>query len=126
MEEKDLKHTEHEEGCTCDDCCDDEVVELTGDNGDVHKFYHIGTIDHKDKVYAFFQPAEEMEGVDPEEVVIFEVGEEEGTLLPVENEELLDEVYEAFCDALDEDDCCDDDDDGCGCGCGCGHHHHEE
>lgn len=118
MDEKDLKN-----GVCCEDeecdCCEDEVVELTGDNGDVHKFFHIGTIDHKEKTYAFFQPAEEMEDVEPEEVVIFEIGEEEGTLLPVEDEDLLDEVYEAFCAALDEDECCDDD-----CGCGC--HHHEE
>ena len=123
MDEKDLKHGEtccDDEGC---DCCEDEVVELTGDNGDVHKFYHIGTIDHNEKTYAFFQPAEEMEGVDPEEVIIFEIGEEERTLLPVEDEELLDEVYEAFCDALEDEDEEGEEDDGCGCGCGCRHHH---
>lgn len=106
-----------------------DVVELKADDGKILKFFHIGTMEHKEKWYAFFQPAEEMEGVEPEEVVIFEIVGEDGdeSLAPVEDEALLDEVYEAFvaemeCDDCDCDDCADDD---CDCDDDCHHHHHD-
>lgn len=96
-----------------------DVVELTSDDGKVLKFYHIATIEHKEKWYAFFQPAEKIDGVEPEEVVIFEIVGEEGneSLAPIEDEALLDEVYEAFLSEMDEDDC--------DCGCEGEEHHHD-
>lgn len=106
---------ENENNVMNEACEEAEIVELTDEAGNILHFYHIGTLEYEDKPYAFFQPAEEVEGIDPEEVVIFEVGEE-GELLPVENQELLDEVFNAFCEAL-EDECCDDE------GCGCHEHH---
>ena len=112
MEEKDVFN--HDD-CGCD-CCHDhdhdcdcgceedaEIVELTDDNGKVLKFYHIATIEHADKPYAFFQAAEEIEGVDPDEVVIFEVSEKDGGLLPVEDDALLDEVFQEFLKEVEED-----------------------
>lgn len=84
----------------------DDVVELTDDQGNVLNFYHIGTIEYKDEWYVFFQPAEKMNGVDPDEVVIFRISGDEGNevLLPVEDEDLLEEVYNEFMRELDEDD----------------------
>ena len=115
MEEKDLHHHHHEDcdcGCehghteddVCDCGCEDaELVELTDDNGKVLKFYHIATLEYEDKPYAFFQAAEEIEGVDPDEVVIFEVSEKDGGLLPVEDEALLDKVFNVFIEEMEED-----------------------
>lgn len=116
-------------GCEHDECdceCND-IVELTDDNGKPLKFYHIGTIEFKKAYYAAFQPAEEIEGLGEDEIVIFEVtGTEDGEeseLLPIEDQDLLDEVYEEFCKVLEEDDCgcdCEDCDDDCDCGeCHC-------
>ena len=110
MEEKDHLHHDcdcgcdhdHEDGCDCG-CEDAEIVELTDDNGKVLRFYHIGTLEYEGKPYAFFQAAEEIDGVDPDEVVIFEVSEEDGGLLPVEDDDLLDKVFNAFIEELDED-----------------------
>ena len=84
----------------------DDVVELTDDQGNVLNFYHIGTIEYKDEWYVFFQPAEKMDGVDPDEVVIFRISGDEGNevLLPGEDEALLEEVYEEFMRELDEED----------------------
>ena len=90
-----------------------EIVELTDESGKILHFYHIGTLEYEDKPYAFFQPAEEVEGVDPEEVVIFEVSSE-GELLPIESQELLDNVFNAFCEALEDGECCCDDEE-CHC-----------
>ncbi|MGN0818853.1 MAG: DUF1292 domain-containing protein [Christensenellaceae bacterium] len=126
MEEKFTEVGENYE----DEC---EIVELKDEEGKVMKFYHIGTIDYKDKWYAFFQPAEEINGLEMEEVVIFEIAGEENDecLKPVEDEKLLDEVYQAFIEEMEDCDCADDcecDDEDCDChhheeGCDCGCHH---
>ncbi|MBR2336781.1 MAG: DUF1292 domain-containing protein [Clostridia bacterium] len=83
-----------------------DVVELTGEQGDVLKFYHIGTIEYSGDWFVFFQPAEPIEGTDPDELVIFKIGTEgdKEVLLPVEDEALLDEVYAEFMRELEDDD----------------------
>ena len=97
----------HEEGCDCDECAGEEVnvVELVDDAGKVHKCYHIGTIQYKDGWYAFFQTADEEEGdEDEDEVTILQIVGDEGEeeLVPVEDDALLDEVFEEFCRMMDE------------------------
>ncbi len=106
-------------GCGCDCDCEDEIVELTDESGKKMKFYHVGTIEFKNAYYAAFQPAEEIEGVDEDELIIFEVADgegEESELLPIEDQDLLDDVYEEFCRVLDEEEECGCDDD-CDCDC---------
>lgn len=97
-----------------------DTIELVGDNGEVFKFYHIGTIEYKDEWFVFFQPAEVLDGVDPDEIVIFKIGGDEGdeVLLPINDEELLNEVYEEFMRELEDDgEGCDGVCEGCsGCG----------
>ena len=97
MAEKELREVEQEELS--------DVVELIDDTGRVLKFYHIGTMDYKEECYVFFQPAEEIEGTDEDDVIIFRIGGTEGNevLLPIEDEALLDEIYEEFCRMMDED-----------------------
>ena len=84
---------------------EDEVVELTLDDGRKFSFYFIDTIEYKGKLYSAFQPAEEVEGLEEDSIVIFEVsGDDEQTadLLPVEDDALLDEVFAEFCRIFDE------------------------
>ena len=49
-------HEHEEEECTChDECvcgCEDVIVELTMDDGRVFKFYLVGTIVYKVKIYS--------------------------------------------------------------------------
>lgn len=105
----------HDENCDCGchddvdccDCCSDEedIVTLTTDDGKKLKFYFVGTIEYKGKTYSAFEPAEEIEGVSEDDLIIFELAgddEETADLLPIEDEKLLDEVFEEFCKALDE------------------------
>ncbi len=108
--ECDHKHGhDHEhcgEECGCDCCEEPEIVELTDEDGKAMKFYHLGTIEFKNAYYAAFQPAEEIEGVEEDDLIIFEVADgegEESELLPIEDQDLLDDVYEEFCRVLDED-----------------------
>ena len=118
----------------CDCGCEDEAenfVELIDDEGNTHKCLHIGTIEYKGGWYAFFQPEEEAESEEPEITILPIVGEEgEEELVPVEDEKLLDEVFDEFCRVMEEDDDADeaaslDTDYEEGCGCGCKHHDHK-
>ncbi len=109
MSEKEKKCTcgcdEHGCDCGCEEV-DDEIVELTTDDGKKLKFYFVGTIEYKGKNYSAFEPAEQIEGIEDDDLVIFELnGDDEETcdLLPVEDEKLLDEVFEEFCRVLEED-----------------------
>ena len=110
MSEKEKKCTcgcdEHGHDCDCGCDCDDDIVELTTDDGKKLKFYFVGTIEYKGKNYSAFEPAEQMEGIEDDDLIIFELnGDDEETcdLLPVEDEALLEEVFEEFCRALEED-----------------------
>lgn len=74
----------------------DEPIELFDDEGNKTEFYHIGTMEYEGKNYAFFQPAESVEGADPDDVVIFEVDEKNQVLLPVDDENYLEKIFEKF------------------------------
>lgn len=74
----------------------DDIVELIDEEGTSHQYYHIGTMDENGKKYAFFQPAEEIEGADPDDVVIFELDEQNEALLPIEDEDLLQKIFDKF------------------------------
>ncbi len=127
---------------------DDGIVQLINEDGEALDFFFVASLEYKGSWYAFFQPAEEMEDIDEDEVAVFRVveGDDGDTFEPVEDEQLLNEVYDEYvemhkqylkekgCD-LDADDCCccgHDHHDDCGCGehdcdcegdCDCDHDH---
>ena len=93
---------EHEHGCDCED----DIVELTTEDGKKLKFYFVGTIEYKGKNYSAFEPAEQIDGIEDDDLIIFELSgddEETADLLPVEDDALLDEVFEEFCRVLEKD-----------------------
>lgn len=101
--EHDHEHCDHE-GCDCG-CEDEDIVTLTMDNGKSYDFYSDGTIEYKGKYYCAFEPAEEVEGLDEGDVVIFELSgddEETAELIPVEDEAILDAVFQEFCRIFEE------------------------
>ena len=100
------------------------IVQIKAEDGRVFKFYNLGSIEFKGSEYVALTPAEEMEGLEQDELVIYGleyVGEDEVELVPIEDQDLLDEVYEEFCRVMDECDC----DGDCDCEdgeCDCDHH----
>ena len=99
---------EHEHDCDCG--CEEDIVELTTEDGKKLKFYFVGTIEYKGKNYSAFEPAEQIDGIEDDDLIIFELSgddEETADLLPVEDEQLLDEVFEEFCRILDEEELAD-------------------
>ena len=116
MSEKEKKVCDcGKENCDCGhdhDVMDayDDPVELISEDGKKMKFYFVGTSEYKGKMYSAFEPAEEIEGVEEDDLFIFELSgddEETAELLPVEDEGLLDEVFEEFCRVLEEDELAD-------------------
>ena len=104
--EHEHKHDEHCEHDHCDCGCEDDIVELTTDEGKKLKFYFVGTIEYKGKNYSAFEPAEQIDGIEDDDLIIFELSgddEETAELLPIEDEGLLNEVFEEFCRVLEED-----------------------
>lgn len=75
---------------------EDEIIEIENEDGTLVQFYFVGSIDFQNKTYAFFQPAEEVDGVAPEEIVVFEVSENEGELFEIEDKDLERKILEEF------------------------------
>ena len=82
-----------------EECEEENVLELEDDEGNVEKFLHIGTIEYRGDWYCFFQKAEPETEEEEDEVVMFLLKEENGEqrLLPLEDEQLMDEVFAEFC-----------------------------
>ena len=76
---------------------EERIIELEDDEGNVEKYYHIATIEYRKDMYCVFQKAEPETEEEEDEVVIFRLNEEAGELLPLEDEQLLDEVFAEFC-----------------------------
>ena len=105
---------------------DDEIVTLYDDNNEPVDFYEVACVEYKDDYYALLEPVEEMEGLEDGDVLIFKLEEQEdGTdlFMPVEDETLLNEVFDEYLKAVADHECdcgCEDCDGECDCE---GEHH---
>ncbi len=90
MEEEKMSNEIYEE--------EERIIEIETDEGLV-KLYHLATFPYKGANYCVFQKAEPETEEEEDEVAIFrlEEGEEEGMLMPIEDDALLDEVFAEFC-----------------------------
>ncbi len=73
------------------------ILTLTDDNGDDFVAELIDSVMYDGRIYSLFVPESEKDS-DEQEVIIMEYREEEGdvTFLPVDNDVLLDEIWEAY------------------------------
>lgn len=78
---------------------EERMIELEDEEGNVEKFYHIGTIEYRGEWYCFFQKAEPETEEEEDEVVMFRlVGEgDDKQLVTLDDEQLMDEVFAEFC-----------------------------
>ncbi len=75
---------------------ENEIIELINEEGMAIQFYLVGSLDFEGKTYAYFQPAEEVDGVAPEQVIVFEVDETGEDLIEIEDKELESKLLEEF------------------------------
>ena len=102
---------------------DGDVVELESEDGETIPFRHVATIDYENGWYVLFSPMQEMEGVGEDEVVIFRLDTDEkggDIFVPVEDEAILDAVYDEYVRIMEDENS--EWEQGCGCGHGDGEH----
>lgn len=80
----------------------DEIVELIDDNGNVLKFKLLDVTEYKGVKYTLLLAAEPNEEIGEDEVVIFRLNEVEEVLEPIEDDNLLEEVFEFYQNEIDE------------------------
>ncbi len=83
---------------------DDRIFEVEAEDGSIERLYHIATIEYEGGMYCCFQKADPESEEEEDEVIIFALkGEEDdATLEPVEDEDVLDGVFEEFCRQYEE------------------------
>ena len=112
------------------DIIEEDIIQLVNEDGETVDFYHVATIEYEDNWYVFFEPAEELADIDEGEVVIFKLETDEDgedLFVPIEDDELLDKVFEEYNRLMEEEGCsCGDDDCHCEGDCHCGEEHHHE
>ena len=83
---------------------EDRIFEVESEDGVVEKLYHVATIEYNGEMYCCFQKAEPETEEEEDEIIIFALkGEgDDAVLEPVEDEDLLDAVFEEFCRQYEE------------------------
>ncbi|MDE7440037.1 MAG: DUF1292 domain-containing protein [Clostridia bacterium] len=79
-----------------------EVIELIDDDGKIIKFKLLDVTEYKGEKYTLLLAAEPSDEIADDEVVIFRLNEKEETLEPIEDEKLLEEVFEFYQNEADE------------------------
>ncbi len=75
---------------------EEEIIELVDDEGKIIKFRLLDVTEYKGQKYTLLLAAEPNDEVADDEVVIFRFNEEEQTLDPIEDENLLQEVFDFY------------------------------
>ena len=79
-----------------------QIVELIDDDGNIIKFKLLDVTEYKGEKYTLLLAAEPSDEIAEDEVVIFRLNEKEETLEPIEDEKLLEEVFEFYQNEADE------------------------
>jgi len=78
----------------------DNII-LTFDNFEI-EFEQVALILVRNNSYAILRPITVMEGLDNDEGIVFLIDDIENNLILIEDEEVIDEVYDVYFDLLDE------------------------
>lgn len=82
----------------------EDIITLTSEDGEQIEFYHEATIEYEGEWYVFLHPVNEMPEIGEDEIIIFKLLKSEDgddSLEPIEDEELLDKVYEEYVKIID-------------------------
>lgn len=81
------------------------IVELVDENEKTVRFEHLMTVEYEGEAYVLLSPIDEIEDISEDEVVILKIeeGEEDDTYVGVEDEELLEKVFERYLEIAEAD-----------------------
>lgn len=91
--------------CGCDSGCEENIVTLVTDTGEEVDFLEIAGVIYKEEYYSILQPAEPMEGMGDEDVLVFKVAQAEdgeNTFTIETDEAVLDGVFQEYQKLVDE------------------------
>jgi hypothetical protein len=80
----------------------DEPIELVDEDGNVIKFKVVDVTEFKGDRYVLLIPAEPNEQIAEDELLIFLYNEEEQSLDVIEDDDLLDAIYDNYLNEADE------------------------
>ena len=83
---------------------EEEIVELIDDDGNVIKFKLLDVTEYKGEKYTLLLAAEPNDEIAEDEVVIFRLNEKEETLEPIEDDNLLQEVFDFYQQEVEDED----------------------
>lgn len=107
---------------------DDDIITLYNEVADQDEdFYHLATLDVDDKWFVVLKPVEKLDDIDEDEVLIYEIAENEDgndVFKAIEDDALLQRVFDEFMAEVEKmEGGCDCGEDGCHDGnCSCCHH----
>ena len=84
----------------------ENIVELVDEDGQVVRFEHLMSFEHKGKIYICLSALDEVEDIDEDELVIMRIEkDEEGNdyYTTIDNEDELNEAYEKYLELAEED-----------------------
>jgi uncharacterized protein YrzB (UPF0473 family) len=87
-----------------DDEQEDEIIELVDEDGKVINFKLLDVTEYKGEKYTLLLAAEPNDQIAEDEVVIFRLNEKEETLDPIEDENLLQEIFDFYQSETDDED----------------------
>lgn len=79
------------------------IIELVDDNDNIVKFKLLDVTEYKGEKYALLMPAEPNDDVADDEVAIFLYKEDEQILAPIDDDDLLQEVFDFWQNEEEED-----------------------
>lgn len=82
---------------------EEEIIELVDDAGKILKFKLLDVTEYKGEKYTLLLAAEPNDEIADDEVIIFRLNEKEDALDPVEDEALLQEIFDFYQSEADED-----------------------
>lgn len=114
----------------CEIFDEEDIITLQDEQGNPIKFVEVACVEYEEEFYVLLSPAEEVEGIGEDEVIICKLEDQDDEtqlIVPLEDEELMQKVFDEYLRTAEECgcDCCDDDCDcehehehgHCGCGC---------
>ena len=102
MSEENIRSEEAEE--------EDGIIELIDEDENIVRFRLLDVTEYKGEKYTLLLAAEPNEDVAEDEVVIFRLNEQAQTLEPIEDEDLLQEVFDFYQSETEGEDVYSDDD----------------
>lgn len=79
-----------------------ELIELIDDDGKIIKFKLLDVTEYKGVKYTLLLAAEPSDEIADDEVVIFRLNDEKEILEPIEDEKLLEEIFEFYQSEMDD------------------------